>query len=55
MRLLAGMGAAAIMTIAPAVIGDIYPTEKRAFGNTIVVFAQSMGPVLGKSMCCMTH
>lgn len=47
MRLLAGVGAAAIMTVAPAVIGDIYAIEKRAFGNTIVVFAQSMGPVCG--------
>lgn len=47
MRLLAGFGAAAIMTIAPAVVGDIYPVEKRAFGNTIVIFAQSMGPVVG--------
>ena len=47
MRLLAGTGAAAIMTIAPAVIGDIYRVEQRAFGNTIVVFAQSLGPVIG--------
>jgi multidrug resistance protein len=47
MRLFAGVGAAAIMTIAPAVIGDIYPVERRAFGNTIVIFAQSLGPSLG--------
>jgi MFS family permease len=54
LRLLAGMGSAAIMTIAPPVIGDIYPPEKRAFGNTIIVFAQSMGPVLGEPLCCIT-
>jgi multidrug resistance protein len=47
MRLLAGLGAAAVMTIAPAIIGDIYPLERRAFGNTIIIFAQSMGPSLG--------
>lgn len=46
LRLFAGIGAAAIMTIAPAVIGDIYPLERRAFGNTIVIFAQSVGPSL---------
>lgn len=48
MRLFSGMGAAAIMTIAPAIVSDIYATEEKAFGNTTVVFAQSMGPVVGK-------
>ncbi|KAF2836813.1 MFS general substrate transporter [Patellaria atrata CBS 101060] len=46
-RLFAGVGAAAALTLAPAIVGDIFPIEKRAFGNTIVIFAQCLGPVIG--------
>ena len=44
MRLLAGIGGSAVMTIAPAIVADIYPIERRAFSTSIVILAQSIGP-----------
>jgi hypothetical protein len=44
MRLLAGIGGSAVMTIAPAIVADIFPVEKRAFGTSIITLAQCLGP-----------
>ena len=44
MRLLAGIGGSAVMTIPPAIIADLYPVEKRGFANSLIVFVQSLGP-----------
>ena len=44
MRLLAGIGGSAVMTIAPAIVADIYPIERRAFSTSVVILAQSIGP-----------
>ncbi|OQU99092.1 hypothetical protein CLAIMM_04779 [Cladophialophora immunda] len=47
MRFLAGVGGSAIITISPAVVGDLYPLERRAFGSAIIVGSQSLGPIVG--------
>ncbi|OAP65784.1 hypothetical protein AYL99_01756 [Fonsecaea erecta] len=47
MRFLAGVGGSAIITISPAVVGDLYPIERRAFGSAIIVGSQSLGPIVG--------
>jgi len=47
MRLLAGIGGSAVMTIAPAIVGDIFPLEKRAFGSGLIIMSQSLGPIIG--------
>ncbi|KIY01690.1 uncharacterized protein Z520_01828 [Fonsecaea multimorphosa CBS 102226] len=47
MRFLAGVGGSAIITISPAVVGDLYPVERRAFGSAIIVGSQSLGPIVG--------
>jgi MFS family permease len=44
MRLLAGIGGSAVMTIAPAICADIYPIERRAFGTSVITLAQCLGP-----------
>ena len=45
MRFLAGVGGSAVITISPAVVGDLYPVERRAFGSAIIVGSQSTGPI----------
>ncbi|OAG36431.1 hypothetical protein AYO21_09416 [Fonsecaea monophora] len=47
MRFLAGLGGSAIITISPAVVGDLYPVERRAFGSAIIAGSQSLGPIVG--------
>ncbi|KFH43289.1 putative transporter -like protein [Hapsidospora chrysogenum ATCC 11550] len=47
MRLLAGIGGSAVLTIPPAIIADLYPVEKRGFANSLIVFVQSLGPAVG--------
>lgn len=44
MRLLAGIGGSAVMTIAPAIVADLYPIKQRAFTSSLIVLAQSVGP-----------
>lgn len=45
MRFLAGVGGSAIITISPAIVGDLYPVERRAFGSAIIIGSQSTGPI----------
>jgi MFS family permease len=47
MRLFAGIGGSGVMTIAPAIIADMFPVEKRAFTTSIIVLAQCVGPAIG--------
>ena len=44
MRFFAGIGGSAVMTIAPAMVADLYPVEKRAFTMSLITMAQSVGP-----------
>ena len=44
MRLLAGIGGSGVMTISPAIVGDLYPVERRGFASSLLVLAQSLGP-----------
>jgi MFS family permease len=44
MRLLAGIGGSAVMTIAPAVCADMFPVERRAFATAVITLAQCAGP-----------
>lgn len=44
MRVLAGIGGSAAMVIAPAVVADIYPIERRAFATATIILAQCGGP-----------
>ena len=37
MRLLAGTGGSAVMAIAPAMVADLYPVERRSFAMGIVL------------------
>lgn len=54
MRFLAGIGGSAVMTIAPAMVSDLYPVERRAFAMSCVTMAQSVGPAseLPIPFCC---
>ena len=45
MRLLAGIGGSAVMTIVSAVIGDVFPVHERAAASCIVVGTPSLAPV----------
>ncbi|CAK7228698.1 hypothetical protein SCUCBS95973_006969 [Sporothrix curviconia] len=47
MRLFAGIGGSAVMTIAPAMVADLFPVEKRAFTMSLITMAQSVGPAVG--------
>ncbi|RVX67365.1 hypothetical protein B0A52_09146 [Exophiala mesophila] len=47
MRFLAGVGGSGIITISPAIVGDLYPVERRAFGSAIIIGSQSTGPIIG--------
>lgn len=47
MRLLAGIGGSAVMTIVSAVIGDVFPVHERAAASAIVVGTPSLAPVVG--------
>ncbi|ROT41488.1 MFS general substrate transporter [Sodiomyces alkalinus F11] len=47
MRFLAGVGGSGVMTLAPAIIADVYPVEQRAATTSLIVMAQSVGPALG--------
>lgn len=44
MRLLAGVGGSGVMTIAPAIVADLYPVEQRGFATSAIILAQSVGP-----------
>lgn len=44
MRFLAGIGGSAVMTIAPAIVGDLYPVEQRGFASSVLVLTQCLGP-----------
>jgi MFS family permease len=47
MRLFAGTGGSAAMTIAPAVCADMFPIERRAKSTAVITMAQCLGPTLG--------
>lgn len=47
MRLLAGIGGSAIMTIVSAVIGDVFRVHERAAASAIVIGTPSLAPVIG--------
>ncbi|KAF2431754.1 MFS general substrate transporter [Tothia fuscella] len=47
MRFLAGTGGSGVMSIAPAMVADIYPVEQRSFAMGIVLFVQSVSPAAG--------
>lgn len=47
MRLFAGMGGSAVMVIAPAVVADMYPVERRGWAMSIVFLVQSLSPAIG--------
>ncbi|KAF1989053.1 MFS general substrate transporter [Aulographum hederae CBS 113979] len=47
MRLLAGVGGSAVMVLAPAVVADLYPVDRRATFTAVIVLAQCLGPVVG--------
>ena len=40
MRFLAGTGGSAVMTIAPAIVADLYPVERRSFAMGIVLVSR---------------
>ncbi|KAF2666582.1 synaptic vesicle transporter [Microthyrium microscopicum] len=47
MRFLAGTGGSAVMAIAPAIVADMYPVERRSFAMAIVLVVQSVSPAAG--------
>ncbi|KAF2830100.1 MFS general substrate transporter [Ophiobolus disseminans] len=47
MRLLAGIGGSAIVTIGSASIGDVFKVHERAAASAIVLGTQSLAPILG--------
>ncbi|KAF2808674.1 MFS general substrate transporter [Mytilinidion resinicola] len=47
MRLLAGIGGSAVMTIVPAVVGDCFPYHKRAMASAIVIGTPTLAPIVG--------
>ncbi|OCK75390.1 MFS general substrate transporter [Lepidopterella palustris CBS 459.81] len=47
MRLLAGIGGSAVMTITPACVGDCFPIHQRAFASSIVIGAPTLAPIVG--------
>ncbi|KAE9964378.1 hypothetical protein EG328_010498 [Venturia inaequalis] len=47
MRFLAGIGGSAAMAIAPAIVADLYPIERRSFAMGIVLLIQTLSPAVG--------
>ena len=47
LRFLAGTAGAAVMNLAPAIVADIYPVERRSFAMGIVLIVQSVSPAVG--------
>ncbi|KAL5384265.1 hypothetical protein DPSP01_005409 [Paraphaeosphaeria sporulosa] len=47
MRLLAGIGGSACMTIVSAIIGDVFKVHERAAASAIVVGTPSLAPIIG--------
>ncbi|KAF2708406.1 MFS general substrate transporter [Pleomassaria siparia CBS 279.74] len=47
MRLLAGIGGSAVMTIVSAMIGDVFRVHERAAASCIVVGTPSLAPIIG--------
>ncbi|KAF2257018.1 putative MFS multidrug transporter [Trematosphaeria pertusa] len=47
MRLLAGIGGSAVMTIVSAVIGDVFQVHERAAASCIVIGTPSLAPIVG--------
>jgi MFS family permease len=47
MRLLAGVGGSAVMTIVSAVIGDVFRVHERAAASCIVIGTPSLAPIIG--------
>jgi len=45
MRLLAGIGGSAVMTIVSAVIGDVFRVYERAAASCIVIGTPSLAPI----------
>lgn len=45
MRLLAGIGGSAVMTIVSAVIGDVFAVHERATASALVIGMPSLAPV----------
>ena len=45
MRLLAGIGGSAVMTIVSAVIGDVFGVHERAAASCIVIGTPSLAPI----------
>jgi multidrug resistance protein len=50
LRFLAGTAGSAVMNLAPAIVADIYPIERRSFAMGIVLIVQSVSPAAGP-MC----
>jgi MFS family permease len=44
MRFLAGIGGSGVMTIAPAIVADLYPVQQRATATSLIILAQCVGP-----------
>jgi multidrug resistance protein len=47
LRFFAGTGGSAVMNLAPAVVADLYPIERRSFAMAIVLMVQSVSPAVG--------
>ncbi|KAF2741000.1 MFS general substrate transporter [Polyplosphaeria fusca] len=47
MRLMAGIGGSAVMTIVSAVIGDVFRVHERAAASGIVIGTPSLAPIIG--------
>ena len=47
LRFLAGTAGSAVMNLAPAIVADIYPIERRSFAMGIVLIVQSVSPAAG--------
>lgn len=45
LRLLAGTGGSAVMTIAPAMVADLYPVERRSFAMGMVLVGRLLCPI----------
>jgi len=49
MRFFAGTGGSAVMSIAPAIVADLYPVERRSFAMGIVLVSNFVFKTL---TCC---
>ncbi|KIW02516.1 hypothetical protein, variant [Verruconis gallopava] len=47
LRFFAGTAGSAVMNLAPAIVADLYPIERRSFSMAIVLIVQSVSPAAG--------